>query len=112
MEENRRVKIPKTIVLDDEFMIRADDYGMTLIRQGIAKSKKDGVEHEIVRVVGYFYDIETACKEYVRQIERIAVTERAVGSVKEMVDTLCREEERLARIASIVAREGLEKQAK
>jgi hypothetical protein len=30
----------------------------------------------------------------------------------EMVDTLCREEERLARIASIVAREGLEKQAK
>lgn len=93
MAERKRARIPKTLRLDDDFIIRVDDYGFSLIQHGITKSRNPKhIGKETERVVGYYFDLQTALKDYVRHIEREYLSESDIGSIQELIDKLSEKE--------------------
>ena len=93
MAERKRARIPKTLRLDDDFIIRVDDYGFSLIQHGITKSRNPKhIGKETERVVGYYFDLQAALKDYVRHIEREYLSESDIGSIQELIDKLSEKE--------------------
>ncbi len=93
MTEKKRARIPKSVQLDDDFIIRVDDYGFALIQHGVTKSRNPKhIGKETERVVGYYFDLQTALKDYVRHIEREYLNQSDSGSIQDLIDKLSEKE--------------------
>lgn len=96
MTERKRARIPKTVRLDDDFIIRVDDYGFSLIQHGITKSRNPKhIGKETERGVGYYFDLQTALKDYIRHIERECLKQSDNGSIQGLIDKLSEKEKTL-----------------
>ena len=96
MTERKRARIPKTVRLDDDFIIRVDDYGFSLIQHGITKSRNPKhIGKETERVVGYYFDLQTTLKDYIRHIEREYLNQSDIGTIQGLIDKLSEKEKTL-----------------
>lgn len=108
MTEEKRVRIPKTVPIDDDYMIRVDDFGFTLIYHGVSQSKNPKMaQHTVERVIGYYYTLEDALKDYTRQMEREYLKNTPVASFDGLMDKLSEKERTLRETASTLVSERL-----
>lgn len=111
-EKELRVRMPKTVRIDDHYMIRVDDYGYSLINNSTSRSRnpKHDSSAEVVRVVGYYYTVADALKDYVRRSEREYLSESDTATFEDLLNKLTEMEKRVENACFRGILEGLKTQ--